>query len=177
MGRSRAAIVAGVALALSVALTMYWYSGVESRARAERQELLAQGVAQFEANEFEKALETLESIPAGQVEEWEVHYYIGSSHLMLQDYRLASESLEKALVLNHHDAGILYALGVAYYKLGNVELAKAYFASVLEINPDDRHAKGLMDIMAKLEQQAGSSTTSQDSAEVSTGEETGESGS
>jgi hypothetical protein len=40
---------------------------------------------------------------------------------------------------------------VAYFKLGNLKLAKGYFASVLEINPNDEQAKGLMDIMAKLE--------------------------
>ena len=177
MVKSRAAIVAGVSLVLSVALITYWYSGADSRARAEREELLGQGIALFESQEYENALETLESIPADQVDEWEVPYYIGSSHLMLEDYRLAAKSLEQALTLNHHDAGILYALGVAYYKLGNVKLAKAYFASVLEINPDDRHAKGLMDIMAKLEQQSGAPTAGEDSAEASTGEESGESGS
>ena len=35
--------------------------------------------------------------------------------------------------------------------MGNLKLARGYFASVLAINPNDEQAKGLMDIMAKLE--------------------------
>jgi hypothetical protein len=38
-----------------------------------------------------------------------------------------------------------------YYKLGNLSLSKAYFASVLKIDPGHEEAKGLMDIMAGLE--------------------------
>ena len=45
----------------------------------------------------------------------------------------------------------MHALGVAYFKLGNLKLSKGYYASILEIDPGDEEARGLMDIMAKLE--------------------------
>ena len=80
-------------------------------------------------------------------------YDQGSEHIKLKDYESALESLEQAHVLNPEDTGTLFALGVVYYKLGNLKLAKSYFASVLEINPNDEQAKGLMDMMAKLERQ------------------------
>ena len=71
--------------------------------------------------------------------------------MMLKDYDTAAASLESALVRDPQDTGVLYALGVVWYKLGDISLAKGYFAAVLEINPNDEQAKGLMDIMARLE--------------------------
>ena len=76
--------------------------------------------------------------------------------MMLKDYEPAVIHLEQALTLDNKNIAILYALGVAYFKLGNLKLARGYFASVLEINPNDEQAKGLMDIMAKLERNPGS---------------------
>ena len=73
--------------------------------------------------------------------------------MMLKDYASAAQQLEQALTLKTDDVGTLFALGVVYYKLGNLKLSKSYFALVLEINPNDEHAKGLMDIMARLERQ------------------------
>jgi Flp pilus assembly protein TadD len=72
---------------------------------------------------------------------------------MLKDYVTATERLERSLALAPRDTGTLYALGVASFKLGNLKLARGYFASILEINPNDEQAKGLMDIMANLERQ------------------------
>jgi Flp pilus assembly protein TadD len=91
-------------------------------------------------------------------------YDQGSEHIQLKDYKSALESLEQAHVLNPEDTGTLFALGVVYYKLGNLKLAKSYFASVLELNPNDEQAKGLMDMMAKLERQT-------EAARISEGEE------
>ena len=94
-------------------------------------------------------------------------YDQGSENIQLKDYTSALESLEQAHVLNPRDTGTLFALGVVYYKLGNLKLAKSYFASVLEINPNDEQAKGLMDMMAKLERQT-------EAARISEGEESAE---
>jgi tetratricopeptide (TPR) repeat protein len=153
MNKSLAAIAAGSLLLIAVLIT-YRSSTLEQESRAANEELLRQGIALFENQEYAQALDILNSIPASEDSDGQLLYYVGSSQMMLKDYRAAAQSLEQALVLDSHNAGILYALGVAHYKLGNLNLAKAYFASVLEINPDDRHAKGLMDIMAELEQQA-----------------------
>jgi tetratricopeptide (TPR) repeat protein len=125
---------------------------------------LVDGVARFDAKEYEAAIETLEQVPAGTPQEAEARYYEGSAYMMLKDYESAAARLEDSLALQPSDTGILYALGVVYYKLGNLKLAKGYFAAVLEINPDDEHAKGLMDIMAKLERQSGPGAATEEAA-------------
>ena len=117
-------------------------------------ELLADGIGHFERKEYDLALEVLRQVPEGLPASAQARYYEGSSHMMLRDYEAAVKSLEAALALEPRDTGVLYALGVAYYKLGNLAVAKGYFGAVLEINPNDEHAKGLMDIMAKLERQS-----------------------
>ena len=117
-------------------------------------ELLADGIGHFERKEYDLALEVLQQVPDGQPESAQARYYEGSSQMMLQDYEAAVASLESALALEPRNTGVLYALGVAYYKLGNLAVAKGYFGAVLEINPNDEQAKGLMDIMAKLERES-----------------------
>ena len=117
-------------------------------------ELLADGIGHFERKEYEMALEVLQQVPDGQAETARARYYQGSSHIMLKDYAAAAASLESALALDQKNTGVLYALGVAYYKLGSLSVAKGYFGAVLEINPNDEQAKGLLDIMAKLERQS-----------------------
>ena len=92
-------------------------------------------------------------------------YDQGAEYIQLKDFESAVEILEQAHVLNPEDAGTLYALGVTYYKLGNVKLAKAYFTSVLELNPNDEQAKGLMDIMARLERQSGAESDGEESTD------------
>jgi len=117
-------------------------------------ELLADGIGHFDRQEYDLALEVLRKVPDGQAETARAKYYEGSSHMMLKDYEAAVVSLESALALDPRNTGVLYALGVAYYKLGNLAVAKGYFGAVLEINPNDEQAKGLMDTMAKLERQS-----------------------
>ena len=117
-------------------------------------DLLADGIGHFEREEYDLALEVLRQVPEGRTESAQARYYEGSSHMMLKDYEAAASSLESALAIDPRNTGVLYALGVAYYKLGNLAVAKGHFSAVLEINPNDEQAKGLMDIMAKLERES-----------------------
>lgn len=114
-------------------------------------ELLATGKSQFQAKEYDAAIETLAAVPVGSDQEQRALYYRGSAFMMLEDFEAAISHFEQSLALNNRDTGVLYGLGVAYYKLGELKLARGYFAAVLEINPNDADAKGLMDIMANLE--------------------------
>ena len=93
-------------------------------------------------------------VQQNDVEQAEALYHQGSELILSKDYEAAADKLEQALVLSKEDTGTLYALGVVYYKLGNLKLAKGYFAAMLEINPNDETAKGLMDIMAGLERKS-----------------------
>ena len=120
----------------------------------QAQASLESGIRLFNEKQYAASLEALEQVPAGSPQEAEALYYTGSAHLMLKDNAAAAREFEQALALRPDDPGTLYGLGVAYFKLGNLKLSKSYFAAVLEINPNDEQARGLMDIMAKLERQS-----------------------
>ena len=171
MNKYRNLIAAGAAVALLIALAVLWLSGQTADQQAADQQAhasLQSGITLFQAEKYEQAIAALERVPAGHEHEAKARYYEGSAHMMLGDYETAVERLEYARALAPADPGIRYALGVASFKLGNVKLAKGYFASVLEINPmDDRErelqeqARGLMDMMAKFERQMATPETEQ----------------
>jgi len=138
-------VVAGLASGL------YLERVQQDRLAAEAEARLEEGIAQFRAEQYEQALQTLEAIPGGASANWRIPYYTGSALVQLKRYDEGVLELEKALALNDRDPNTLFALGVAYYKLGQLSLSKGYFASVLEIDPGHEEARGLMDIMARLE--------------------------
>jgi len=142
---------AGALLILSLALWFLILQPNQQKEAKQAEELLALGIKLFNEKKFNETLDTLARIPSGTAEEAKVRYYQGSTFMMLKDYESTVEYLGQAHRLNSQDTKILYALGIAYYKLGKLKLAKGYFASVLEINPQDEQARGLYDIMAKLE--------------------------
>lgn len=153
----RALILAALGLLITglLAVSIYWYLVEKPEETNQSTVLLDQGIALFKQRKYAQALQELEKIPDDAITDWRVPYYRGSTHMMLKHYDPAVASLQQALAVNSQEPAILYALGVAYFKQGNLKLAKGYFASVLEINPADEHAKGLMDIMAKLQRQSG----------------------
>lgn len=156
LDKSKIILVSGVG-AILILPVLIWFFIVQPNQQTnalQAEELLASGITLFNEKKYNKALETLQRIPPGSAQEAKARYYQGSAYILLKDFESAAENLEAALVLSSNDAGILYGLGVVYYKLGNLKLSRSYFASVLEINPDDQHAKGLMDILAKLERQS-----------------------
>ena len=148
------AIGAGALLLLAGALWLFGLQPEREAVAYPPAELLADGIGHFDRREYDLALEVLRQVPDGQAETARARYYEGSSHMMLNDYEAAVVNLESALALEPQNTGVLYALGVAYYKLGNLAVAKGYFGAVLEINPNDEQAKGLLDIMAKLERES-----------------------
>lgn len=154
--KSRKPLFGGIGLVLIVAgvAIIYMYQVEQQRQAAfDAHGQIDTGMAQFYAGQYELSLQTLGSIPASSIEDWHIPYYKGSSHIQLKDYASGAALLEEALALNPVEKNILFGLGVAYYKLGNLSLSKAYFASVLEVDPTHEEAKGLMDIMASLERQ------------------------
>ena len=167
----RYVIAAGAAVALLIALAVMWLSGQSSDRQAADQQAhasLQSGITLFQAREYEQAISELEQVPAGYEHEAKALYYEGSAYMMMGDYQTAVERLEYARALAPADPGIRYALGVAAFKLGNIKLAKGYFASVLEINPMDERerqlqeqARGLMDMMAKAEREMATPETEQ----------------
>lgn len=155
------AIAAGALVLLAGALWFFALQPEREAASYPAADLLADGIGHFEREEYEMALEVLRQVPDGRPETASARYYEGSTHMMIKDYEAAVASLESALALEPRNTGVLYALGVAYYKLGNLAVAKGYFGAVLDINPNDEQAKGLMDIMAKLERESGAPAESE----------------
>ena len=172
MTKARKLLLAGISVVLITAVVAgaYLFQIEQERQAVEAAVLMQEGIAQFHQEQYETALETLRSIPEGAIVDWRIAYYTGATLIRLKDYESAAASLEEALVLNSGEKDIPFALGVVYYKLGNLSLSKSYFHSVLEIDPGNEEAKGLMDIMSKLERQQPDSTpTSED--EKGTGNE------
>ena len=160
-------LISLVLLLVSIAIAFYyWNEAEQSEEAGQSAERLAQGIALYQQKKYTEAIQELEKIPEKSVKNWRIPYYLGSAEVMLGNNQEAVTSFEWALTLAPQEVGILYALGVAYYKLGNYELSKGYFAAVLEINPADEHAKGLMDIMAKLDMQSTESTSEPGKIEI-----------
>ena len=127
----------GLALIAAVVAGIYQYQLERQRQSEEALALTETGIAQFQQNQYESAVETLRSIPEGTIRDWRPHYYLGAALVQLRDYEAAVASLEEAFRLNEQEESIAFALGVAYFKLGNLGLSKGYFHAALQINPEN----------------------------------------
>jgi len=149
-------IVIWTICAVAVLAVVTWLYTRDSERQVEHNQnagSIETGIALFKEKKYTEAIDIFERVQPGHPQEWYSLYYLGSSYIMLRDYPAAAEHLEQALSLNPTETQIMHALGITYFKLGNLKLSKAYFAAVLDINPDDAEARGLMEIMAKLERQ------------------------
>ena len=186
MSKQRNILTAGSA-AIAVAAVAYWMLVQQPARQAEavrvEEALLASGVQLYNEKQFEKALQVFERVQGETDRAAKARFYQGNAHILLKDYASAAEQLEKSLSLNDRDADTRFALGVVYFKLGNLKLARAYFASVLEIEPEsdrDRErreeAAGLMDIVAGFERQQAAADSGAKPADEDGNVEPGESG-
>lgn len=151
--------IAWIAVALIVVIAgiyMIRAGHLETESQADDAMLtLERGIEQFQQKQYRQSLETLDGISGDALRNWRVDYYMGSAHIMLREYESAAIHLENSLALKSDEPKILYALGVAHYKLGNLGVSKAYFGKVLEVDPGHDDARGLMDIVANLERRQG----------------------
>lgn len=146
-------MIASVAvLAAVVVAALFYLEGGQSRQQsAAATALLEEGIALIHADQHEQALEVLIRVPRGTDEDWRAAYYTGVAQIKLKNYEEAAVVLEEAFRLENDEADIPFSLGVVYFKLGNLALAKSYFAAAVAIDPSHAEAKGLMDTMANLE--------------------------
>ena len=164
-----------LALALVMALAtgglFHLYNTKQEETRQQAVVSLDQGIALFREKKYSESLEILQGIPDGAIDDWHLPYYTATAMVMLKDYEPAALELEEALLLNPQETAILFELGVVYFKLGKLGLSKGYFASVVEIDPGNEEAKGLMDIMANLERIQPGATQEDTAGDDSTGDE------
>lgn len=146
-------LVTALLVALATGWSFYLYHSGQQAAEQQAMASLDKGIALFRERKYAESLEELQSIPDGVIEDWHLPYYMATAHVMLKNYPAAAPLLEEALALNPQETQILFELGVVYFKLGNLGLSKAYFEAVVEIDPTNEDARGLMDIMANLERQ------------------------
>jgi tetratricopeptide (TPR) repeat protein len=146
-------LITAFLMVLATGWGFHLYNTRQEAAEQQAMATLEKGIALFREKKYTESLEELESIPDGIIEDWHLPYYTATAHVMLKDYQAAAPILEQALALNPQETQVLFELGVVYFKLGNLGLSKAYFESVVEIDPTNEDARGLMDIMASLERQ------------------------
>ena len=144
-------LVIGLMIVMAIGGSIYHFNEDKQVIEQQATASLDQGIALFREKKYAESLEILQSIPDGVIDDWHLPYYTATALVMLKDYQPAALKLEEALVLNPQETAILFELGVVYFKLGKLGLSNGYFASVLEIDPGNEEAKGLMDIMANLE--------------------------
>ncbi len=144
-------LVAGLVIVTAIGGSIYLFNEDKQVTEQQATASLDQGIALFREKKYAESLELLQSIPDGVIDDWHLPYYTATALVMLKDYQPAALKLEEALVLNPEETQILFELGVVYFKLGKLGLSKGYFASVIEIDPTNEEARGLMDIMANLE--------------------------
>jgi Flp pilus assembly protein TadD len=158
-------LTAALAAALATGGLFNWLNDRQKEAEIQALAALDQGIVLFREKQYEESLEIFQGIPDGLLQDWHLPYYTASALVMQKDFEPAVQKYEEALAVNPNEPLILFALGVAYYKLGKLSLSKSYFAAVLEIDPGNEEAKGLMDIMANLERQQPGQNGEQDSAD------------
>ena len=163
--------VAGLLFLISVAGLFHLYNTGQQETEQRSITSLDRGIALFREKKYAESLDELQSIPDGVIEDWHLPYYMATAHVMLKDYQAAAPILEEALTLNPQETQIMFELGVVYFKLGKLKLSKSYFAAVVEIDPSNEEAKGLMDIMANLERQQPGATPEETPGEKDTGAE------
>lgn len=149
-------VVFSLALVITVAALLAWL--FEAQARRDRvrkaQFHLDRGIHLYNQKalldaelEFRRALRT-------DPKNWRAPFYVGAVEVALRRYGLAIPYLERALSLNPTEPKILNGLGVVYFKLGRIDMAKGYFWAALDLDPGNSDAKGLMETMAKLQLRA-----------------------
>lgn len=155
--RTGAWLVAAVGIVATVTVGFRQYTlRKQQREEAVRvaQLHLDHGMQRFRAGSFVEAQEMFRQALRTNPDDWTAPYYVGRVQIELKQFGMAVPYLEKALTLKPEDARILTALGVSYFKLGKVDMARGYFWAALEANPENTEARGLLESMAKLQWEA-----------------------
>lgn len=155
-----------VLIALAAALWVYIDHSAQEKLLSRADARIETGIAFFKDKNYPEALRVFENIPPGVPREWYARYYQGSTHIKLKNYQSAIPLLEQALALNPTDTQVMHALAVAYFKLGKLKISKAYYTSILEIDPEDTEARGLVEVLTNMEKRQPDSGLQQPEAET-----------
>jgi Flp pilus assembly protein TadD len=149
--RAAACTLAAAVILAFILAAVYVQMGTE-RARSEQTAArLERAVALYRHGALERAEADFRAALRAEPSDWKAPYYIGVIEVRKKRFALAIPYLEQAAVLNPREPKILDALGVLYYKLGRLDMAKGYFFASLELDPRREDTKGLLESMVKIE--------------------------
>lgn len=136
------------------ALTVVWLAETELSRRDNlkiAQVHLQQGIRLHQQKAYLPAKKMLIQATRANPEAWQAFFYLGAGNFELKRYAAAIPFLERALSLAPAEQKIYKMLGVVYYKLGKLDMARGYFTAYFELDPDNIDARGMIDMMAKLQ--------------------------
>ncbi|MDX6574710.1 MAG: hypothetical protein QOE96_663 [Blastocatellia bacterium] len=101
--------------------------------RSDSQEALIDlAIAQFDAEQYQKALEPLGKALTVNPRSAGAHHMMGKSYFMLGDFVKSATELQTALKITPNDYDIAYTLGLAYLKQHQLAPAQQIFEGMLE---------------------------------------------
>lgn len=84
---------------------------------------------------------------------WGAYFYLGNISFVQNRYGEAIPLFEKVLTLNPDFPEAYNALGIIYYKVGKLDLSRAYFEASLKLH-DNPQVKGLLDLVIQLQKRS-----------------------
>lgn len=148
--------------AVITAALVFWATAAEYQHRENlktAQLHLQRGIHLHEQKAYVPAKSELILALRADPEDWQAPYYLGAGNLELKRYDAAIPFLERALTLAPSEQKIYKTLGVAYYKLGKLDMARGYFTAYQDLDPNNMDAWGLVELMAKLQRNSALAAT------------------
>lgn len=115
---------------------------------------LERGIHLYQQGAYEAAQADFAKAQESDPEEWRAPFYRGIIHIHRADFSQAITHLEHAFSLDPTQPKTANALGVAYFKLGKLDLAKGYFSTSLELDPGNDDTRAMVETMARLQRRA-----------------------
>jgi superkiller protein 3 len=115
---------------------------------------LERGIQSYQQGSLDAAQAELDEALEADPDEWRAPFYLGIIQIQLGSYGPAIPYLEQAFILNPKEPKVSNALGVTYFKLGKLDLAKGYFATSVELDPDNADTRAMLETMTRLQRRA-----------------------
>jgi len=104
--------------------------------KGEAEVLLAEATMAYDDKRYEETLELLNQAHERDPQNARILYYLGLTHLALNQPKIAQQKLEAAYQLKPDDLFIRYQLGMAYFSLHQYDEAEPLLFDVYEQQPD-----------------------------------------
>jgi tetratricopeptide (TPR) repeat protein len=140
-----------VGLIATVLLAWYLIFPANRDVSKEAEIHVQQGIQFYQKGAFSEAETALNDTLKLYPDEWRAPFYLGIINTLQRQFEKAIPYLEQAYALNPMESKIPNALGVAYFKLGKLDLAKGYFKASLALDQMNTDTKAMFDNMAKLQ--------------------------